>query len=236
MRIVPTTVAAVIAAGAAAYSAERIYVTQDDVEAMTTKVSAATRFFETTWRDAFAAAGYDYPAPRFVAYRTAARSGCGIIAGRNAQFCTADNTVYYNTTFLAGIMKGVSQELGTDGDYAPIVILAHEMGHGVAILFRSRARYGVVRESVADCLAGAVTRRAEQAGNLEKGDLEEGMMALALGGDPDGTPVYADQAHGSSDTRQESFLTGYRRGIPACDSRIGRGLSSAPLFQESRVR
>lgn len=236
MRVVLTSVAAVLTAGAAAYSADRIYVTQDDVEVMTSKVSAATRFFETTWRETFAGAGYDYPAPRFVAYRSAVRSGCGILAGRNAQFCTADNTVYYNTTFLAGIMKGVGRELGTDGDYAPIVILAHEMGHGVAIMFRSRARYGVFRESVADCLAGAVTRSAEQAGNLEKGDLQEGLMALALGGDPDGTPVYADEAHGSSDTRQESFLTGYQRGLAACDGRIGRGLSSSQLWQQSQVR
>jgi hypothetical protein len=42
---------------------------------------------------------------------------------------TATETNIYQV-FLAAEMKSIGAALHTDGDYAPIVIIAHEWGHG----------------------------------------------------------------------------------------------------------
>src|SRR5215470_221020 len=119
--------AAVLMISSAALAADTVRITYADVDEMTYKVNMATRFFETTWREAFGRAGYNYPAPRLVGYLGSAMSACGKLGENNAHYCTADNTIYYDKAFLTAQMVIASRELGTDGDFAPILILAHEM-------------------------------------------------------------------------------------------------------------
>jgi len=209
-----------------ARAADTIRITYADVDEMTYKVNMATRFFESTWRQVFRRAGYNYPAPRLVGYYKSVTSACGELGEDNAHYCTGDNTIYYDKAFLTGQMVIAAKALGTDGDYAPIVILAHEMGHGVATMFKINSALTVLKENLADCLAGVVTREGQKAGNLERGDLEEGLFALTMGGDGAETSIWSQHAHGSGELRRKMFLTGYNEGIAACDTGLGRNLEA----------
>ncbi len=204
-----------VMAGAASYG-QGLEITQDDAKAMTYKVNMASKFFEATWRDIFARGGYRYPAPKMVGYVDTAKSGCGELKANNAHYCAADNTVYYDIVFLTKMMKYTGNQLHSDGDYAPIVVLAHEMGHAAANMLNVNPTYTNNRENLADCLAGVVTAYAAAAKNLEPGDFEEGEFALKLGGDGPNTPFNSDHAHGPAAERVLMFERGFRGGLPAC--------------------
>ena len=93
-----------VIASAASYG-QAVEITKADVNAMTYKVNMASSFFEATWRDIFARAGYKYPAPKLVGYVDSTKSGCGELKANNAHYCGADNTIYYDTLFLTRMMK-----------------------------------------------------------------------------------------------------------------------------------
>jgi predicted metalloprotease len=223
--------AAVLLASTVA-SAE-IRLTQADFNEMTRKVDMAAKFFQSTWRDIFAQAGKSYPAPRMVPFVDSVQTGCGLVK-RGAGYCPPDNTIYYKASFLTGEMKATAAALGTDGDYAPIVILAHEMGHGVAHVLNAKFAITYDGEKLADCLAGVVTWYAKRAGNLEAGDLEEGLYELARGGDEPKTSIFDREAHGPARLRQLNFKLGYDSGISACHSEIGKVLAvNAPASKSN---
>jgi predicted metalloprotease len=198
-------------------------VTQAEINAMTYKVNMAWQFFDSTWRKAFDKAGRTYPTPKLVPYRNI--SSCNEDGG-NAFYSPADHVIRYDVVFLTCMMKGSAKALGTDGDYAPIVILAHELGHAVAHLTESNSSLSILRESLADCLAGVVTREAYFAKNLEAGDLEEGKWALMDGGDALGTSVFHPKAHGSGPSRVKAFMEGYNTGLKACDNGLAQKLAA----------
>jgi hypothetical protein len=214
-----------VIASAASYG-QAVEITKADVNAMTYKVNMASSFFEATWRDIFARAGYKYPAPKLVGYVDSTKSGCGELKANNAHYCGADNTIYYDTLFLTRMMKYTGNQLHSDGDYAPIVVLAHEMGHGVAYVLGVNPSYANNRENLADCLAGVVTGYAAAAKNLEAGDFEEGELALKLGGDGPNTPFNSDHAHGPAEERVLMFERGFRGGLPACSETMATKLSA----------
>jgi predicted metalloprotease len=207
-------------------SGDGLQVTRTDVNQMKYKINMASSFFEATWKKAFAQAGRSYPTPRLVAYESPMQSGCGPTKMGNAFYCRADHAIYYDAIFLTAMMKQASIALGTDGDYAPIVILAHEMGHAVAYIMGTDFVFSYPREALADCLAGVVTNEAKKAGNLEAGDLEEGLWALNDGGDGPNTSIISDHAHGKGPDRQKAFLIGFRGGLSACDDGIAKKLAA----------
>jgi predicted metalloprotease len=207
-------------------SGAELQLTRTDVNQMKYKVNMASRFFETTWQKAFAAAGRSYPAPGLIAYESPIQTGCGPAKMGNAFYCRPDHKIYYDAIFLTAMMKQASMALGTDGDYAPIVILAHEMGHAVAYIMGTDFALSYPREALADCLAGVVTNEAQKSGNLEKGDLEEGLWALNDGGDGPNTSIISERAHGKGPDRQKAFLIGYRNGLSACDDGIAKKLAA----------
>lgn len=191
------------------------------------KVAAAARYFEAAWSQIFARKGARYGSPKVVSYTGSIKTGCGVQGSNNASYCGADNRIYYDTIFLTRMMKNAGAYLGTDGDYAPITVLAHEWGHAVQAQLDSASYIGLFRENMADCLAGAITQRANAEGRLDRGDLEEAKYALAMGGDKAGTTwVFDPNAHGSSATRVGEFMKGFRGGVSACQvfetSRLGK--------------
>ena len=111
---------------------------------------------------------------------------------------------------------------------AGIGIIAHEMGHAVAIQLGEDSQVPYENEAAADCLAGAFTQHAARDGTLEKGDLEEAFFGLAAAGDP--TPEYTGNrridrqislraqllGHGTRDQRLSNFRAGYQGGAGAC--------------------
>jgi predicted metalloprotease len=88
-------------------------------------------------------------------------------------FTAAPTRSYYDAVFFAGMMKAAADDLGTDGDCAPMVILANEWGHAVQSQLDSASFIGLFRENMAGCLAGAITPQAGLDRYLDRGDLEE---------------------------------------------------------------
>src|SRR5262249_42926042 len=128
---------------------------------------------ERAWAQIFASRGARYMSPSLVSYTGSALTPCGQAGSNNAAYCAADNKIYYDSVFFAGMMKAAGEYLGTDGDYAPIVILAHEWGHAAQAQLDSTSLIGLFRENMADCLAGAITQMAGFDRHLDRGDLEE---------------------------------------------------------------
>jgi len=145
-----------------------------------------------------------------VPYRTSLRSGCGVLESESAQFCYVDNTVSYDEVFLTALTRLAAVSLGTDGDYAAVVALAHEVGHAIRYAQQKqraekRCRLnehpgrtaegalglcivsnkdfwetGYDLESQADCYAGAITKHFKDEHLLDPGDFEEGQFILGV--------------------------------------------------------
>jgi predicted metalloprotease len=146
----------------------------------------------------------------------------------NASYCPTSNTIYFDDVFVAVQAKAAGQALGTDGDMVAIGIIAHEMGHAVAMQLGYYSRRSYDNESVADCLAGAFTKWADRAGSIEDGDIEESFFGMAAAGDPTPQPTgdrwidarnaarIGRQAHGTREQRMQNFRDGLDGGPSAC--------------------
>lgn len=203
-------------------------VTAADVAASNEKVRQAYGALATMWTNDIEALGARFVVPSIARYRGTSRSACGIMPANNAVYCPLRNAIYYDDIFLARQAKAASHELGTDGDMAAVGIIAHEMGHAVAIQLRQDSPIPYENEAMADCLAGVFTRESRRNGSLEEGDLEEAFYGLAAAGDP--TPEYtgdrrmdrriatraALMGHGTRDQRLANFSAGFDNGAKAC--------------------
>jgi predicted metalloprotease len=152
----------------------------------------------------------------------------------NAYFCRADNTIYYDVNFLHVLGRSAGRMKGTDGDYAPIAAIGHELGHAVQFHLQPYAtmRQGwtykvdhVGGERIADCLSGASTRSAEAAGLLDRTDIREALAVMEIVGTPRTSLTMPSlrewiqrhsQGHPEPDVRQDMFRAGYDRGVMAC--------------------
>ena len=179
-----------------------------------TLMSYASQDINRFWSQSFASSGRRYVQPSVYPYNSPVRTPCGVAAMNNAFYCPASNNIYFDASF---VKKYYSQV----GDFAAVSILAHEWGHLVqAQLGINRGNaYTIQMELQADCLAGAYTKYAELAGELEDGDMEEAGVGLFSAGDQKGTPWFSPQAHGRPMRRVSSFLDGYKGGAGACFGR-----------------
>ena len=206
-------------------------VSDTDLKQVREKLAMAQPFFVRVWNfNAWnGTSGPLRSVPAFHPYLLAfTHPACGEIAENNAFFCPPANTIFYDEIFLASQMKQTGKAVGSDGDYGALVIVAHELGH--AISNRTMQAEGKLeREAMADCVAGAISKMAENAGHLEPGDLKEARAELASGGtrDPDEmSPVLSSliisaghwDNHGSAATRLRNFDLGHERGLEACAS------------------
>ena len=209
-------------------SDEPVRLTSSDVAASNQKVASALAALTDIWTREFKGIGRRFDAPRVVRYRGTTRSSCGVLPASNALYCFHNNTIYYDELFLAAQAKLSGRATGTDGDMAAIGIIAHEVGHSVAFQLGFRSYNSYDNEAVADCLAGAFARHAEEDGYLEPGDLDEAMHAMSMAGDPEVGSTgnrrrdarmasrAASQAHGTDEQRQENFSAGLQSGGGAC--------------------
>ncbi len=205
-----------------------VRVTEADVGASNAKVRMAYQSLAQMWTGTFRQLGARFATPELVRYRGAVRNACGVLGGGNAGYCPGDNRIYYDEVFVAAQARRAAAELGTDGDMAAIGVIAHEMGHAVAIQLGRVSRVTYENEATADCLAGAFARQAERDGELESGDLDEAFYGMETAGDPTpeltGDPrvdrrrliVAARNAHGTREQRLGNFRTGYESGPRAC--------------------
>ena len=133
---------------AALAHATNVSVTYADENVMQKKVISATRYFEQVWAQLFASRGARYSSPQIVAYTDSIRTACGVMGKDNAFYCGGDKKIYYDIVFLTTMMKSAGAYLGTDGDYAPITVLAHEWGHAVQDQLDSASLIGALKGKV----------------------------------------------------------------------------------------
>jgi predicted metalloprotease len=208
--------------------AGRVSVTERDVAASNEKVKMAAGALVAMWSTDFNKLGTRFATPGFVRYRGAVMSPCGVMRPNNAGYCPGDNNIYFDEVFVAAQARNASRELGTDGDMAAVGIIAHEVGHAVAIQLGHQSRIVYQNEATADCLAGAFADQSQKDGSLEKGDLEEAFFGMYTAGDP--TPqLTGDQrmdnrilrvaslmGHGTREQRLANFRQGLSGGAGAC--------------------
>jgi len=202
--------------------------TERDVDASNTKIRMAYADLASMWANGLARMHERFAVPQLLRYRGAARSACGIMQANNAAYCPNENAIYYDEVFVAAQAKAAALELGTDGDMAGIGVIAHEMGHAVAMQLGFDAPRPYDNEAAADCLAGAFAQHADRNGSLEKGDVDEAFFGMAAAADP--TPELtgdrrvdrvilrraAVMAHGTKEQRMQNFRTGLEGGAGAC--------------------
>lgn len=206
-----------------------VRVSAADVAASNDKVRMAYGALVPMWQAHFEALGERFAAPRLARFSgPGVRTACGAVTANNAAYCPRSNTIYFDEVFVAGLAKRAASELGTDGDMAGVGVIAHEMGHAVAIQLGNMSRYTYPNEKTADCLAGAFARQAERDGSLEPGDREEALFGMASSADP--TPELtgdrrvdrailvraAAMGHGTEAQRTANFRAGLEGGAGAC--------------------
>jgi uncharacterized protein len=166
------------------------------------------------WEGVFEEIDERYVAPDVeITSRATLNTGCGRISSDVGPFyCPPDHKIYLPDWFM-------EYELEAVGDFAVVVILAHEWGHAVQTQWDdARFEFSILTELQADCFAGAYTRHAadfSQNVTLSEGDLQEGVIALYFAGDLN-TDWFNETAHGDSQQRLTMFLTGFQDGYSAC--------------------
>jgi predicted metalloprotease len=205
-----------------------VTVTSRDIDASNAKVAAAYNALMAMWTAHFDMLGTSFERPSLLRYRGTVRTDCGVMPQDNAVYCPQSNSVYFDEVFVAGVAKTVGAQLGTDGDMAAVGVIAHEVGHAVAIQLGYESRFTYENEATADCLAGAFARSAKADGSLEAGDLEEAYLGMAMAGDAEPELTgnrridnrilqrAALMGHGTREQRTKNFEKGLDQGPKGC--------------------
>ncbi|MFN0099904.1 MAG: neutral zinc metallopeptidase [Gemmatimonadaceae bacterium] len=199
-------------------------------------LSSALDDAQNTWRSILAENGKQYPDAKLVLFRQVVTSACGNASSAMGPFyCPGDQKVYIDLEFY----EQLERNYGAPGDFAQVYVLAHEIGHHVQnVLGTERAMrqaqqanpeqrnaLSVAMELQADCYAGVWAYQVARRGDLETGDVEEGLGAASAVGDDRlqkqarGEVNPESFTHGSSAQRMQWFRAGLERGDPAaCDT------------------
>ena len=196
---------------------------------------------DEVWGQQFADGAFgnaDYRPPRMAFFTDYVSTGCGGASAEVGPFyCPADERIYFDLGFLAGLQ----QQFGAEGRYAQAYILAHEFGHhlqnvlGIERQVRaaqqrdpgSANELSVRMELQADCMAGVWGALADQAGNVSVTDAEiqQAQDAAAAVGDDriqrqtQGRVNPEAWTHGSAEQRRQWYTTGYQSADPSqCDT------------------
>src|SRR5687768_7796286 len=195
------------------------------------------------WNDALPAdLGRQYRAAQTVIYSGTTQSACGTASNQTGPFyCPSDERIYIDASFFNDLTSRFGAD---DGALAQEYVVAHEYGHHVEHILGLLARAqdgrtgplsgGVRIELMADCFAGVWANHASKTedaqGNtllkpLTDDDIRSALSAAAAVGDDriqqsSGGGVNPEVwTHGSSESRQRWFLTGYQSGSPnQCDT------------------
>lgn len=213
---------------------------QDEMREFMEVILAST---EEVWTDIFRSYGKQYPKPKLNLFTGQVRSACGLASAASGPFyCPGDSEVYIDLSFYTTL----SRQFGAKGDFAQAYVLAHEVGHHVQNIIgvlpefnRMRRNMGKIEvnqtsvkvELQADCFAGVWGHYVARQGWLERGDLEEALVAANQIGDDaiqkrtQGYVVPEAFNHGTSEQRRRWFSRGFESGrIEACDTFNARSL------------
>jgi predicted metalloprotease len=201
-------------------------------------VEFLTEDIQAVWADEFQRAGQEYPFARLNMFTGQIDTACGpATAAVGPFYCPGDGEVYIDLDFF----RELRDRFGAEGDFAQAYVIAHEIGHhvqnvlGISDQVRARQQaagsgaeanqWSVRLELQADCLAGVWAHSVYARGDLERGDIEEGLAAAQAVGDDRiqaqaGMTVNPETwTHGSAAERQEWFARGFESGdSSACDT------------------
>ncbi|GAA0991340.1 KPN_02809 family neutral zinc metallopeptidase [Subtercola frigoramans] len=186
--------------------------------------------------------GVSYQSPAdFVLFEGGTSTGCGQASSATGPFyCPVDQTIYVDTTFFDELR---SQFGASGGTLSEMYVVAHEWGHHIqqrAGTFdgTDRTATGASSDSVrtelqADCYGGAWAAAASTTTDasgvsfiepLTSQQIADALNAASAIGDDriqqqSGGSVNPETwTHGSSESRQRWFQTGFTSGAAACDT------------------
>jgi uncharacterized protein len=194
-------------------------------------VKFLTEDTQAVWAAEFQQTGRQYRYARLNMFTGQVNTGCGPATSAVGPFyCPADAEVYIDLDFF----RELSDRFGAPGDFAQAYVIAHEIGHhvqnllGISDEVRQRQQsagsqaeaneWSVRLELQADCLAGVWAHSVYARGDLEPGDIEEGLAAAEAVGDDRiqeqaGMTVDPETwTHGSAAERQRWFERGFESG------------------------
>jgi hypothetical protein len=193
-----------------------------DTQGYASQLAEVLDQLDAFWLSNFEVTGATYRSPAVIRLEDFVITGCGPAGPENfAFYCPRDEAIYYSP-------DGFAEHEQRIGDFAPIVVTAHEWGHHIQWLIGIVPEPGNAFELQADCLAGAYASEAGQQGLLDPGDVTEAVTSSAEAGDPLGLPQDAPGAHGINDDRVIAFMRGYLDGVTGC----GLPLSSVPKLPD----
>lgn len=217
-------------------------VTQEDILKVEKIINENVPKMKKVYDEYAAKVGLQYPMPavRLYGYRGInPPTGCGELLLENALYCLPDNAIYYDVIFISSLYRIVREKTGTDGTYAPLTAIGHEIGHAADYMLKwgpmpsvfddgsivvtdaSVLRLIWGTEKRADCFAGAAVAGIVSAGasgddtfakeKAETDALLEGRLTLlAVQGDR------PDEYYLSGKKRMELFKKGYENGPDVC--------------------
>jgi uncharacterized protein len=207
-------------------------------------VQYLTEDVQAVWADQFQRDGRTYDYARVNLFTQQVNTACGAATSAVGPFyCPADSEVYIDLDFF----RELRDRFGAPGDFAQAYVIAHEIGHHVqnelgisdqvtqgqqsAASQEEANELSVRLELQADCLAGIWGNSVAERGQLEPGDIEEGLTAAASVGDDriqqqSGMQISPETwTHGSSAQRQEWFSRGFESGdLQSCDTFSAGGI------------
>jgi predicted metalloprotease len=224
-------------------------VTQEDILRVEKIINENLPEIKKVYDEYAAEVGLQYPMPsvRLYGYRGInPPSGCGELVLENALYCVPDNAIYYDVIYIASLLKTVGGKTGTDGMYAPLTAIGHEMGHAAdymlkwgpmpsvfddgSIVITDVSVLRLIRgtEKRADCFAGAAVAaivKEKTAGDdtpakekTKTDALDEGRLTLlAVQGER------PNEYYLSGKKRMELFKKGYDNGADVCHN-LGKSM------------
>jgi len=210
----------------------------------TCRVIGTVNSVQDYWTEALPAdVQRQYQPAKTVIYSGATQSACGTASNATGPFyCPSDELVYIDASFFDELTSRFGAD---DGALAQEYVVAHEYGHRVQHILgilqkgqdgQTGPQSGGVRiELMADCMAGVWAHHAantkDEDGNtllepLTESDIKSALSAAAAVGDDHiqselggGRVNQESWTHGSSESRQKWFLTGYQSGtVNSCDT------------------
>lgn len=207
------------------------------------RIIATAESLDAVWEAQLPTTGTQYVQPELVIFTQQVGTGCGSATAAVGPFyCPPDQTVYLDSGFFDLLRERFG---ASGGPLAEEYVVAHEFGHHIqnqlGVLGRGQQdpqgpESGAVRvELMADCLAGVWAHHATTTPDPDTGeplllplsdaDIADALSAASAVGDDriqestQGQVNPEAWTHGSSEQRQQWFLTGYSGGsVDGCDT------------------